>query len=69
MRTTKILCSVATLSLLVACGGGDAQYAGGNGAGGTSPAHCQNLESEHDQLINAPTDAVVVNKTPAVPSE
>lgn len=35
--------------------------------GADQAADCSELSDEHNELLNAPTDAVVVRKTPNIP--
>jgi hypothetical protein len=68
MRSTTSLISVAfaVVALLPACGGDDAPASPGSGGG--SSAQCDEPDSEHEQLINAPTESVVVKKTVHLPA-
>ena len=68
---SRCLCLAITSVALFACGGEDAPDDGpsGSGSGGTGAMQCESFASEHDELINAPTNAVVVKKVPRVPAD
>lgn len=70
-----LLCGLALVGMTLSTSGCQSSSEEPNGSGGTTGlggagpdgASCEEFKSEHDALLNAETDAVVVRKKPNIP--
>lgn len=67
VRTISRLVAVGVVACCLGCGDDEGGGAFDAGIADDASAACESFETEHEQLLNAPTNATVIRKTPTHP--